>query len=47
MRRFITLYFLLFTLTVSAQQTEEELATIMAYMKRAMLFNQSVPQEKV
>ena len=36
-----------FILHSSAQQTDKELTTIMAYMRRAMLFNQSLPQEKV
>ena len=36
-----------FTLPSSAQQTDEELKTLMAYMKRAMLFNKTMPQEKV
>lgn len=47
LRHIFTFYFLLLTLAVSAQQTDEELKTIMTYMRRAMLFNQSLPQEKV
>lgn len=47
MRHFLILFLFLSTLTISAQQTDEELKTMMAYMKRAMLFNQRLPQEKV
>ena len=48
MMRFLltTLAFLLLSSSF-AQQTDEELASLMTYMKRAMLFNQSLPQEKV
>ncbi len=47
MKRFTSFLLTLLTATMLAAQQDTELAHMMAYMKRAMLFNQAMPQEKV
>lgn len=47
MRHILAFLFLLATLAVRAQNSDSELNGILTYMKRAMLFNQVMPQEKV
>ncbi|MCR5313137.1 MAG: hypothetical protein K6E54_05775 [Bacteroidaceae bacterium] len=51
MNRLLTIFtvavFQTTTLSLSAQTQDDELVGVLTYMKRAMMFNQSLPQEKV
>ena len=46
MKRWLFLAFAMSFLTLHAQETEKDMLRLLAYMKHAMLFNQSTPQEK-
>ena len=46
MKRWLLLAFAMSFLTLQAQETEKDMLRLLAYMKHAMLFNQSTPQEK-
>lgn len=46
MRKWLLLAFAMSFLTLSAQEKNEDVTRLLVYMKHAMLFNQSTPQEK-